>query len=554
MAANYYSLDKALGLQDYNYYQLGVVTRQVNAMSNPNNSSKFVYSYPEAEDAVIIVGETQGESVNGNTTWYKVVSDLNIDANYNEITSGNYNWGRYVYVPAAYVKKINTPKNGYKAPTDVTEYQNKNYEYDLLVKDTVLKPKVGITSANTAYYYDSSLQSKTGKTLLKDRYVMVYAIAYSNGIPKSYLVTSDYKYDQKEWVNANDITLVKSNYGKVSVTVSGNQYTWVNSTTEDTKATLISGQYTNSYVPVLEQKIVNGYLWYKVPVDLMGTTNVYGWTLATAPGVSVTLSTSTVENTNPTINAVDKTFVQGTSFDELQGVKATDKEDGDITKNIKVIENTVNINKVGTYKVTYQITDSKNATTSKTITIIVTENKKPVINASDIEVKEQKEIDELQGVKATDEEDGDITKNIKVIENTVDTKTPGTYKIVYEVEDSYKQKTTKTRKVTILEDKEPVINAEDKTITQGKTFNELKDVTATDRLGNSIPEDIWLRKNKEGYPDPTAYEAITRADAEAEYTKFKKLLNIIYKICDICDFSIEEHIVLRDKQTGKIWR
>ena len=81
-----------------------------------------------------------------------------------------------------------------------------------------------------------------------------------------------------------------------------------------------------------------------------------------------------------------------------------------------------------------------------------------------------------------------------------------------------------------------------------------KDVTATDRLGNSIPEDIWLRKNKEGYPDPTAYEAITRADAEAEYTKFKKLLNIIYKICDICDFSIEEHIVLRDKQTGKIWR
>ena len=129
MAANYYSLDKALGLQDYNYYQLGVVKGQANAYKEPSTSSKFIYSYPEAEDGVVIVDEV----IKNGETWYKVVSDLNIDSNYNEITSGDYNWNGYVYVRASDIKKINKGKYGYKNPNSVTEYQNKKYEYNLYV-------------------------------------------------------------------------------------------------------------------------------------------------------------------------------------------------------------------------------------------------------------------------------------------------------------------------------------------------------------------------------------------------------------------------------------
>lgn len=71
------------------------------------------------------------------------------------------------------------------------------------------------------------------------------------------------------------------------------------------------------------------------------------------------------------------------------------------------------------------------------------------------------------------------------------------------------------------------------------------------------------RKNSEGYPDPTAYDALRRVEAaqnpalyarSQEYDRFKKLLKIIYKLCDLCDFSIEERIVVRDNQTGRIWR
>lgn len=61
-----------------------------------------------------------------------------------------------------------------------------------------------------------------------------------------------------------------------------------------------------------------------------------------------------------------------------------------------------------------------------------------------------------------------------------------------------------------------------------------------------------LRKNASGYSDPTAYKAITSADADDE--RFHKLLNTIFTICELSGFHLEERIVLKDMQTGKVWR
>lgn len=60
------------------------------------------------------------------------------------------------------------------------------------------------------------------------------------------------------------------------------------------------------------------------------------------------------------------------------------------------------------------------------------------------------------------------------------------------------------------------------------------------------------RKNNEGYPDPTAYQAIRNADREDD--KFHKLLYSIFNICELAGFQLEGRIVLVDKETGKIWR
>lgn len=61
-----------------------------------------------------------------------------------------------------------------------------------------------------------------------------------------------------------------------------------------------------------------------------------------------------------------------------------------------------------------------------------------------------------------------------------------------------------------------------------------------------------LQKNASGYYDPTAYEAIKNADVDDE--RFHKLLNTIFAICELSGFHLEERIVLKDIQTGRVWR
>lgn len=63
--------------------------------------------------------------------------------------------------------------------------------------------------------------------------------------------------------------------------------------------------------------------------------------------------------------------------------------------------------------------------------------------------------------------------------------------------------------------------------------------------------DRELRRNAEGYSDPTAYQAIKSIDQEDE--NFHKLLHTILNICELSGFRIEGRIVLVDEVTGKVW-
>ena len=82
--------------------------------------------------------------------------------------------------------------------------------------------------------------------------------------------------------------------------------------------------------------------------------------------------TNPVVDEKPVINAKDLELKVGDSFNPLNGVTAYDKEDGDLTSNIQVIENTVDTKKVGNYTVTYKVTDSANNETTLTIKVNVT--------------------------------------------------------------------------------------------------------------------------------------------------------------------------------------
>lgn len=79
---------------------------------------------------------------------------------------------------------------------------------------------------------------------------------------------------------------------------------------------------------------------------------------------------------NPTLTGIDDIEVlKSSKFNPLDGVKATDGNGKDITKNIKLLKNNVNTDKVGEYEVIYSITNDKGHTLQRTrrVSVIKTE-------------------------------------------------------------------------------------------------------------------------------------------------------------------------------------
>ncbi|EUJ31398.1 immunoglobulin-like domain-containing protein, partial [Listeria cornellensis] len=206
-------------------------------------------------------------------------------------------------------------------------------------------------------------------------------------------------------------------------------------------------------------------------------------------------SVAVIANSVPTITATDKTLKKGDSFNALTGVTATDTEDGDLTSAIKVTANDVDTTKVGTYHVTYSVTDSDMDTTTKTITVTVTSNDAPTISATDKTMKKGVSFNPLVGVSASDTEDGDVTSKITVTSNDVDTTKVGTYHVTYSVTDSDGNTTTKTITVTVTSNDAPTIIATDKTMKKGASFNPLTGVSASDVEDGDMTSKITITAN-----------------------------------------------------------
>ncbi|EUJ43116.1 immunoglobulin-like domain-containing protein, partial [Listeria riparia] len=145
-------------------------------------------------------------------------------------------------------------------------------------------------------------------------------------------------------------------------------------------------------------------------------------------------------------------------FDPMSTMQATDKEDGDITAKIQVVSNSVDTSKSGNYEVTYEVTDTDGNKATFTRTVKVTEA--PVIAGETMTKLNPKSVfDPMSTMQATDKEDGNITKQIKVVRNNVDISKPGTYKVMYEVTDKDGNKATFERivKVKAMEKKDKLI-------------------------------------------------------------------------------------------------
>ena len=241
--------------------------------------------------------------------------------------------------------------------------------------------------------------------------------------------------------------------GAIPKIVATNKSVLIN-TIKDHKYFLLSGVTAND--------LENGNLTDKITVDDSkvdwNKPGVYPVTYSVSDSdgntVSKTIELTIKSNDKPVIIGTDDVIIkQGTTFDPMDSVTSTDTEDGNLSDTI-IVTGTVDINTPGKYELTYSVTDSDSNTTTVKRTVIVTTamvviNKAPIITAENKIIKVGDIFDPVAGVTANDDEDGDLTGNIIVIENTVNTNNSGTYTIKYEVTDSAGAKTNKTIYVTV---------------------------------------------------------------------------------------------------------
>lgn len=172
---------------------------------------------------------------------------------------------------------------------------------------------------------------------------------------------------------------------------------------------------------------------------------------------------------NPIMPFMDNGFLiiqKNDKFTPNLYMSVADREDGNITGQVKITNGVPLTNGKatvsGTYNVIYSITDKGGASATYTLKVIV--NEPPTINPTDrvffmnqFKVTNQ---ELLRKVTSDDKEDGNLTSKLKLIsidygdrvDNNVielDTTKAGEYTMTYSVTDKYKKTTIKTAKVTV---------------------------------------------------------------------------------------------------------
>lgn len=255
--------------------------------------------------------------------------------------------------------------------------------------------------------------------------------------------------------------------------------------------------------------------------------------------VKVVVKKAEIKDNQAPVISVKDTYTVGLKsefkYEDLDAV-AYDKEDGDLT--IVYGGDTVNTSKVGVYKVTLTATDSLGAKTTKTVTVKVIENVKPVITCKNYTIEQGKKFDyALLEATAKDFEDGDLTDKIVFSGDKVSTVYSGkTFKITLTVKDSKGAETVKVVNVNVVPDKDPVITANNISVEQGDVLNKdtlvkLSGLKAHDGNGNDITsavEFIGLDKVNTNVKEGTLYDVYAKVVDNGE-SKTKKITITITK-------------------------
>ena len=155
-----------------------------------------------------------------------------------------------------------------------------------------------------------------------------------------------------------------------------------------------------------------------------------------------------------------QTVEAATAYTEL-GATASDTLDGDVSGAIVIDASAVDTSTPGSYVVTYDVMDTAgNPATQVTRTVNVQDTTPPVITLTGTNpqtVEAATAYTEL-GATASDTVDGDVSAFIVIDASAVDSSTPGSYVVTYDVIDAAGNPATQvTRTVNVVDTTLPVI-------------------------------------------------------------------------------------------------
>ncbi|WP_430602376.1 hypothetical protein IGJ02_002714 [Enterococcus sp. DIV0724b] len=293
-----------------------------------------------------------------------------------------------------------------------------------------------------------------------------------------------------------------------------------------------------------ERKVINakydGQTW-ELKNPSIDKSKKYTFTIGASTGLYFNKQTVRVNSfeavfTKPELKANDIELYQDDKFDPFDkriGLSAYDKVDGNLTNKIAVVENNVNTAIPGKYKVTYQVKNSVNEVARKTINVTVFS--KPELKANDIGIYQDDKFDPFDkriGLSAYDKVDGDLTDNIAVVENNVNTAIPGKYKVTYEVKNKANKETRKTINVTVYA--KPELKANDIEIYQDDKFDPFDErigLSAYDEVDGDLTNKITVVENNVDTAIPGKYKVTYEVKNSANKV-VRKTINVTVKIHD----------------------
>lgn len=199
----------------------------------------------------------------------------------------------------------------------------------------------------------------------------------------------------------------------------------------------------------------------------------------------------------PSLNVPSYTHLTvGEWFDPMSGVTAVDAEDGYLTERVAVY-GYVDTSTPGSYALTYEVTDSDGNTVTawREVSVGSSVDYAPNVFAPDVRLALGGTFNPLTGVDAWDSEDGDVTSQVVVVNNPVDTSVTGTYYVQYEVTDSAGNVGTGGRTVTVYDPSVPQFTFPEGgnwayEAPVGTVFDPLAGVTAMDAEDGDVSSEV----------------------------------------------------------------